>query len=128
MSIREEINDALEELENDLTDESGETQKLILPSNAEIPCVPSMEDVGSEIAIGPSVEMISAVVRVRKTHFITADMTTVTADSDLILADNDTPFLRSGKKPQFRGKTYRVLKVSEDPSGAYFKVFLGSAK
>lgn len=128
MSIREEIIGALEELETDLISEGGETQKLILPSGAEIPCVPSMEDIGTEIAIGPQSETNIAVVRVRKSHFITADLTTITVDSDVILADNETPRLRSGKKPQFRGKTYRVLKVSEDPTGAYFKVFLGSAK
>ncbi len=128
MTIREEIAGALEEMENDLVNESGETQKLILPSNKELPCVPSSEDVGAEIAIGNQVEVITAVVRVRKVHFKTTDSTLITIDSDVILTDDDTPRLRSGKKPQFRGKTYRVLKVSEDPSSAYFKIFMGSAR
>ncbi len=128
MSIRNEIAEALEELESDLIDESGETQKLILPSGLEIPCVPSMESIGDIIIVGGREEEIAIVVRVRKSHFITADLTTITADSDVILADNETPRLRSGKKPQFRGNTYRVLTSEQDPSGAYFRVKLGSAK
>jgi hypothetical protein len=128
MAIRDEIESALEELENDLSDSTGATQKLILPSGAEIPCVPAMEDLSSEIAIGPQIEGNVVAMLVRKSHFITADLTTITVDTELILADNDTPRLRSGKKPMFRGKTYRVIDVQEDPSGAYFKVFLASAK
>ena len=128
MSIRDEIADALEELESDLADHEGVSQKLILPSGAEIPCVPSMESVGDIIIIGGREEEITVVVRVRKTHFITADLTTVTVDSEVILADNDTPRPRAGKKPTFRGKTYRVLAREEDPSGAYFRIKMGSAK
>lgn len=121
--IESEIIDALKEQENDL---GGQT--LTLPSGAEIPCVPSMEDVGSSIAIGPNVEEITCVVRVRKSWFITSDSTEITVDSEVILSDNDTPRLRSGDKPDFRTKTYRVLKVQESPCMAYFKIFMGSAK
>lgn len=132
MSIREETIDAMEELESDLQDEAGETQKLILPSNAEIPCVPSTEEVGTAIGIGGQSEIITAVVRVRKSWFVTADSTVITADSDVILADNSTGRPRSGganyRTGGFRGKNYRVLKVAEDPSGAYFKIFMGSAR
>jgi hypothetical protein len=122
----------LQRLESALRDSAGETQKLILPSGAEIPCVPSSEEMSIEVEIGPLVEMLQHVVRVRKTHFVTADNTMITVDSDVILADNSTARPRSGgagyRTGGFRGKTYRVLKVAEDPSGAYFKIWLGSAK
>lgn len=123
MSFKSEIESALEEIEGDLPE-----MTLTLPQGAVIPCVPSMEDMSSEIAIGAQIEGNVVVVRVRKSWFITSDLTTITSDSTVLLSDNDTPRLRSGKTPVFRGKTYRVLKSQEDPSGAYFKVFLGSAK
>lgn len=108
--------------------EEAVEQILILPSGKEVPCVPQMESVSNIIIIGGREEVIAATVNVRKSHFITADMTTLTVDSELILADNDTPRPRTGKKPQFRGKTYRFLTVEQDPSGAYFRVKMGSAK
>jgi hypothetical protein len=129
MTIREEIADALEELESDLQDHAGATQKLTLPAGAELPCVPSMERVWNKVAnAGPQIEDIDTTVIVRKSHFITADLTNITVDLTTLTADNDTPRLRSGKKPTFRTKTYRVVFVEEDPSGAYFKVYLRSAK
>lgn len=128
MTIREEIADALEELEADNADEFGATLKITLPSGQQLPCVPSFMDVGNTIEIGGRFEALSLVVTVRKSLFITADLETVTVDTEEVTADNETPRLRSGKKPVFKTVTYRVLKVAEDPSGAYFKIFLQSAK
>jgi hypothetical protein len=129
MAIRDEIESALEELENDLSDSSGATQKLILPSGAEIPCVPAMEDLSTMVMdVGPQAEANIIAVIVRKVHFITSDLTTITVDTELVLADNDTPRPRSGKKPSFRGSTYRFLRSVQDPSGAYFKIFMQGAK
>lgn len=130
-TIREIIAEGLQELEGLLTDALGETKTLILPSGAEIPCVPAMEEVGAEVQIGRQVETILASVLVRKTHFVTADNTVISADSDVILADNSTATPRTSGQYRtggFRGKTYRVLTVSEDPSGAYFKIRMGSAR
>jgi hypothetical protein len=132
MVIRGEIIDALEELESGLADEAGETLKLILPSGGELPCVPSMEETGTEIVVGRQAEVILRTVLVRKAHFIDASNTIITADSDIILADNQTGRARAGGVGYgvtgFRGKTYRVLRVLEDSSGAYFRINLGSAK
>lgn len=128
MSIRSEISECLEELETDLQDESGATQKIIW-NGLEIPCVPSSEDLSSMVAdVGPQIGVQILAVIVRKSHFITADLTTITADSEVILADNDTPRLRSGKKPTAKGRTYRVINSVEDPSGAYFKVYMRGPK
>jgi hypothetical protein len=127
-TAREFIASGLQEIETDLADEFGATQKLTLPSGQQLPCSPSMEDVATEIAIGPQIESNVVVVRVRKALFKTADLQTITADTIVSLCDDDTPRLRSGKKPAFRTKTYRVLKVAEDATGAYFKIFLGSAR
>jgi hypothetical protein len=120
----------LEELEEMNTGSDGAQQYLTLPgaNGARIPCVPSMEDVGYTVVIGGVEEVISSIVLVRKSHFVTVDLTNITIDVTTLTVDNSTPRLRSLKKPTFRTKTYRVLKVQEDPSEAYFKVFLGSAK
>lgn len=115
MALRDEIIDALEEIEADNLDITGEGMVLITPTDREIPCVPSMEEVGYEIQIGPQVLTIDSVVIVRKSHFVTADNTVITADSDVILADNSTPRPRTGsgqyRTGSFRGKTMRVVKV-----------------
>jgi hypothetical protein len=128
MSIRSEIDETLQELEQDCVGVDGNQQYLILASGKSIPCVPSMEGVGTIIAIGPQEEVITATVIVRRSWFITADTTLITADSDVVLADNSTARPRSGKTTEFRSKTYRVIKVDEDPSQAYLKVYLGSAR
>ena len=54
------------------------------------------EEVGTEMQIGPQFEVIKLAVRVRKSHFITADNTVITVDTEVILADNDTPRPSSG--------------------------------
>lgn len=129
MSMADEIAGALQELEGSL---SSETQLLILPSGAQIPCVPAMEEVGTQIEIGPALLTISHAVRVRKTWFVTTSNTVITVDSDVILADNVTPRSRPGgagyRTSGFRGETYRVLTVAEDPTGAFFYIRFGSAK
>jgi hypothetical protein len=122
MSIQSEIIDCLEDLEGDL----GES--ITTAANAVIPCVPSMEGISAEIAIGPQVEGNLVQVRVRKSYFVTADNTLITVDSDELLADNSTKRPHTGVKLTYRGKVYRCLKYEEDPSGAYFKLYLGSAK
>lgn len=126
MTLQDEIIGTLEELEADLG------TILITPTGRELPCVPSMEEVGSTVEVGPQLEVITMAVRVRKSLFVTADNTVITADSDVILADNSTGRARSGganyRTGGFRGKNYRVLKVDEDPTGAYFKIFMGSAR
>ena len=129
-TLREEIVDALEFLENENLDESGETKKLILPSGAELPCIPSREEVGYEIQIGPQIRTVTVSVKVRKSHFVTADNTIITVDSDIILADNSTPRPRAGegnyRRVGFRGTiNLRVLRVDEDSTGAFFVILMG---
>jgi len=126
MSIQEEIAGTLEELEGDLVPSGSANQMLVLPNGKELPWVPSMELVGTEILVCGQAALVTCSGNVRKEHFLTADLTTLTVDSTVALVDNQTPRLRAGKKPVFRSKQYRVLSSDEDPTGAYFHVRLGS--
>jgi hypothetical protein len=121
MAIRDEIESALEELEND----SGATQKLILPSGAEIPCVPGMLSDADRLIEGGFESAARCVVLVRCGNFVTADMTTITVDSDLFTADNNTPRPHASKRCEFRGQAMRVLVSAEDASRAYLRLTLG---
>lgn len=134
MSFRSEIEDTLTEIAGvEGEDDSGVIRNVLITSTGrELPWIPNMEGVSSEIQIGPHVEVIQASGNILKRYFVTADTTEVTADSEVILADNSTARPRPGgtatRAAGFRGKTYRVLKVWEDTSGAYFKIILGSAR
>lgn len=132
MALRDEIIDALLELESENSDPTGATWTITNPSGAVLPCVPGTERVGYDIQIGPQRLTVEYVVFVRYSHFVTADNTVITADSDVILADNSTPRPRTGsgqyRASTFRGKTLRVISVDLDPTAAYFKIVLGSFK
>lgn len=101
---------------------------ITTPTGRELPCIPGWDEISTDVEVGPQRELKQFYVLVRKSHFITADNTVITADSDVILADNSTGRARSGvngyRTGSFRGGVYRVLAVSEDPSGAYFKIYL----
>jgi hypothetical protein len=121
-AFSDEISGACEEMEGDL----GNT--LTTAQNLELPCIPSMEEVGNTVVIGPLEEVIQVALLVRKSYFITADNTIITVDSDEILADNSSPRPRSGSLITFRGKRYRSIMYEEDPSGAFFKIYLTSPR
>lgn len=93
-----------------------------------VPCVPGSLSDSTTVAIGPLIESISLVLNVRTGHFISADSTEITVDSDFFTADNSSAKPRSGKTCTFRGKTWRVLTTADDATRAYIKVFLGSAR
>ena len=93
-----------------------------------VPCVPGSLSDSTIVAIGPLQEQVSQVLYVRTGHFISADSTEITVDSDFFTADNSNARPRSGKTCLFRGRTLRIITVVEDPTRAYLKVFLGSAK
>ena len=62
---------------------------------------------------------------VRMGHFLTADSTEVTVDSDLFTADNSSARPRVDKLCTFNGRTYRIESAQEDGTGAYIRLELG---
>jgi hypothetical protein len=93
-----------------------------------VPCVPGSLSDSTTVSIGPLAETISMVLNVRTGHFISADSTEITVDSDFFTADNSNARPKSGKTCVFRGRTMRVITTAEDSTRAYIKVFLGSAR
>lgn len=118
MSFKTDIAAALEELEDTLGTETF-TWK-----GAEVPCVPNQLNRGTLIIVGGAERTIDFTLVVRKAHFLSADSTIVTVDSDLWTADSNMPHPVAGKDLEFRGKAYRILTATEDSSRAYYKLDL----
>jgi hypothetical protein len=97
-------------------------------SELALPCAPNTQTISNRLDVGPLIEDTDITVFIRKGHFVTADNTIITVDTDLFTADNASPRPRAGKICEFRGQEWRILLVHEDPSGAYLKLHLGSAK
>lgn len=126
MSLKTELESALQEIESDLGSEQV-TLNLVGGDALNVPVVPNGVSDSTIVQIGPLAEQVSEVVFIRTGHFLTADNTEVTVDSDLFTADNSTARPRSGKTCTFRGRTMRIITTEEDGTRAYIKVFLGSA-
>lgn len=118
MSFKTDIAGALEELEETLGAETF-TWK-----GAEVPCVPNQLNRGTVIIIGGAERVISFTLVVRKAHFLSADSTLVTVDSELWTADSNMPHPVAGRDLEFRGKAYKILTATEDSSRAYYKLDL----
>lgn len=119
MSLRDDIAGALEELEDELGAETF-TWK-----GAEIPCVPNLLNRGAVVVSGGFEATVNFTLVVRKENFISADSTLVTVDSELYTMDSNKPHPVAGRTLTFRGKTYKILTATEDPSRAYYKLDLG---
>jgi hypothetical protein len=119
MSLRDDIAGALEELEDELGAETF-TWK-----GAEIPCVPNLLNRGALVVSGGFEATVNFTLVVRKENFISADSTLVTVDSELYTMDSNKPHPVAGRTLTFRGKTYKILTATEDPSRAYYKLDLG---
>ena len=92
-----------------------------------VPCIPNTVSDSTLVQIGPQAEQVSFVVFVRTGHFISADSTEITVDSDFFTADNSAARPIAQKICQFRGRTFQILSVAEDGTKAYLKIALGSA-
>lgn len=125
--LHDEIESALESLESDLGSESVTFNLVGSSDTVDVPCVPGSLTDASIVGYGAQVDNPTMLLNVRTGHFLTADNTEITVDSDLFTADNSTARPRVGKTCVFRGKTMRILTVAEDATGAYLKVFLGGA-
>jgi hypothetical protein len=104
-AINAEISGSLQELE------SAVEQTITLVTGEELACVPTMETVGNQITVGPSVEQITCAVKVRFDLMDELELQPIT-----------------GKTATFRGKTYRILSMQLDGTAAYYVLSLGSAR
>jgi hypothetical protein len=123
--IHDEIADALTELETDCGDSDG--AQAFTWKTAEIPCVPDTLLRGTEVVIGGKEWTVQFSLTVRKSHFLSADSSLITVDSDQWTGDDVKPHPIAGRKLTFRGKVYRILSVSEDPTRAYAKLNLADS-
>jgi hypothetical protein len=93
-----------------------------------VPCVPGMLTDSDRLLPGGFESGAVLAVNVRTSHFISADMTEITADSIIFTADNSTARPRVSKECLFRGKRYRIATCGEDATRAYVHVTLADAK
>lgn len=93
----------------------------------DVPCVPTMLNDSDRLILGGFESAMTVAVNVRKGHFVSADMDTITVDSDLFTADNSTARPQAQKKCVFRGVTMRILNAGEDGTRAYLRLILGEA-
>ena len=94
----------------------------------DVPCVPGMLTDADKLIVGGFESAAALSVNVRTGHFISADMDTITVDSDLFTADNSTARPQSNKKCIFRGTTWRIEFRGEDPTRAYLHLVLVDAR
>lgn len=118
MSIRSEIEGALEFLETELI-EDGAAPSFTW-KGATVPCVPSGLEAGLVVEIGGKEYTVRLRLAVRKKNFLTADSTLVTIDSDLYTADSAVPQPVAGKTLVFRSKTYRIATAKESPARSHY--------
>lgn len=93
----------------------------------DVPCVPTMLNDSDRLIVGGFESAASIALNVRTGHFISADMDTITVDSDLFTADNSTARPQDQKKCVFRGKTFRIIIAGEDSTRAYIHLVLADA-
>ena len=117
--LGDEISDALVEMES-LTGNQTFTWKGI-----EVLCVPSSLRLGQVIAVGGHEEEITLTLIVRRGHFLTADSTLITIDSELFTSDSHMPHPVAGRTLTFRGKLYRILAAREPAPRASYELDLG---
>ena len=124
MSIRAEIEDALEEMEGDLSPASDGVAETFRWKTKEIPCCVSA--LGRAVILEDSGNMIEIqlTLTVRTSEFLSADSTLTTIDSELVTLDNETPRPVSGNLVKVRGTPYRVRKATISPSHSHITLHL----
>lgn len=125
--IKDLLTSALEELEGDDAEEITFDLVSVTAGTRDtlsVPVIPNMLSEENPLLPGGFESEIRHHLTIRIGHFITADNTEITVDSDLFTADNMSPRPRPNKLCSFRGKRYRVLSVAEDGTRAYLRVAL----
>lgn len=131
MALRDEIIDALEELEAD-TPELGSTDPQQITfylrgstDELNVPCVPSVLTDADRLIDGGFESAARFAVNVRCGNFLTVDSTLVTVDSELFTVDNSTARPQAAKLCKFRGIQYRIFSAGEDPTRAFLHLVIG---
>lgn len=96
--------------------------QTITIEGADIPCIPNALQRGTVLEIGGKLVEVEFKIFIQRGEFLTADTTLETVDTAVLTSDLSLPSLRSGMKPTYKGKTYRVASVKEVDS--HFEIFL----
>lgn len=132
MSIRDEIADALEELEGDVRPESvGGVHQIIFSltdsdDTLTVPFLRRKNLSANRLVSGGFEDGIKEMGVVRMGNFLTADSTEITVDSDLFTADSNAPRPRVNKLCTLLGESLRIRSAEEDGTGAYILLTLES--
>lgn len=124
MSIKDEIQADLEELEGDI----GEVPTITFQAKT-YPCIPSTLKRGLTVVVGGRQEEISLTVYIRKNAMpVPVSVSTVgtTADTTSLTGDNSTIPPQSGQKLTHKLKAYKVLAVGDPPASSHWEIDLGS--
>lgn len=119
MSFQDDIADCLSELEVELGSET-----FTWVNTLEVECVPNLMARGTVVVSGGHEAVVGFTLVVRKSHFLSVDSTLITVDSELHTMDGSRPHPVTGRHLTFRGKQYKILTATEDPSRAYYKLDL----
>lgn len=122
--IREELEDALEEMERDLSDDRTGDAQTFTWKGVEIPCIPAAQNRSTTPDLeGNSLDIAFSII-VRRVQFLTADDTLTTVDGDLYTVDNQTPIPVSGRTLTFRGEELRIITAKLSPCSSHFTLTL----
>lgn len=130
MSLRDDIADTLEELEGEVRPASvGGVHQITFSITGSddtltVPFLRRSNTDKTKLALGGFENGIQEAGVVRMGHFLTADSTEITVDSDLFTADNSSARPRVDKLCTFLGQTFRIASASEDGTGAYILLTL----
>ena len=122
MSFKSDIEAGLEEIEEELA--VAGVKETFTWKGAEVPCVPNLLNRGALVVSGGHEATVGFTLVVRKSNFLSVDTTLYTADTELFTMDNNKPHPVAGRSLDFRGKNYKILTATEDPSRAYYKLDL----
>ncbi len=124
MQFRNEIQSDLRRMENEIG--SG-TSPTFTWKGVEVACVPTRSERGIEISNRGNMVEISLTLIVRRDHFLTADSTLITVDSELYTSDNLTPRPVAGRTLVFRGVTYRIITAKEVAPQSHYELTLADS-
>lgn len=125
MSIRRELEGALEELEIDLCPDDSMSAQTCIWRGAALPCVPTRNARTVEVDADGNEVIVDLSLIIRRSHFLNVSASEPTADSDTPTADQSVPLPVSGRLIEFpRGTTYRVITVTLSPDQSYVRLAL----
>ena len=117
--LGDEISAGLEEME------AATGNQTFTWKSKEVACTPSSLRVGQVIAVGGHEEEITLTLFVLRSHFVTADSTLISVDSELHTMDSDLPHPVAGRTLTFRGRLYRILAARSPASLSHYELDMG---